>query len=72
MISENSQRIGRYDAVHNVILLVGFAAVVAGLWGVSIDMKWLIASLVGLSLLFNQLPFVLGQSALHENVLGEL
>lgn len=58
-----------YDAVHNVILLVAFAAAVLGLWGISIDVKWLIASLVGLSLLFNQLPFVLGQSALHEKVL---
>jgi len=58
-----------YDAVHNVILLVAFAAAVLGLWGISIDVKWLIASLVGLSLLFNQLPFVLGQSALHKKVL---
>lgn len=58
-----------YDAVHNVVLLVAFAATVIGLWGIPIDVKWLIASLVGLSLLFNQLPFVLGQSALHEKVL---
>ena len=58
-----------YDAVHNVILLVAFAAIVAGLWGISIDIKRLVASLVGLSLLFNQLPYVLGQSAFHEKVL---
>jgi hypothetical protein len=58
-----------YDAVHNVILLVAFAAVVIRLWGIQIDVKWLIASLVGLSLLFNQLPYILGQSALHERVL---
>lgn len=58
-----------YDAVHNVVLLVAFAAAVIGLWGIPIDVKWLLASLVGLSLLFNQLPYVLGQSALHEKVL---
>jgi len=58
-----------YDAVHNVILLVAFTATVIGLWGIHIDVRWLIASLIGMSLLFNQLPFVLGQSALHEKVL---
>lgn len=63
------RKIYLYDAVHNVILLVAFTAVAAGIWGVPIDMKWLIASLVGLSLLFNQLPYILGQSALHEKVL---
>lgn len=63
------RKIYLYDAVHNVVLLVAFVAVTMGLWGISIDVKWLIASLLGLSLLFNQLPFALGQSALHEKVL---
>jgi hypothetical protein len=63
------RRIYLYDSVHNVILLVAFATVVARLWGVPIDVKWLLVSLLGLSLLFNQLPYVLGQAALHEKVL---
>jgi hypothetical protein len=65
----NLRKVYLYDAVHNVVLLVAFAAVVIGLWGIPIDAKWLLASLVGLSLLFNQLPYVLGQSALHEKIL---
>lgn len=63
------RKIYLYDAVHNVVLLVAFVAVTMGLSGISIDVKWLIASLLGLSLFFNQLPFALGQSALHEKVL---
>lgn len=63
------RKIYLYDAMHNVILLVAFAAAAIRLWGIPIDVKWLMVSLVGLSLLFNQLPFVIGQSALHERVL---
>lgn len=60
-----------YDAMHNVILLVAFMAVVVSLWGVAIDPKWLIGSLIGLALVFNQLPYVVGQSRLHEKVLEQ-
>jgi hypothetical protein len=58
-----------YDAMHNVILLVAFVAIVVRLWGISIDAKWLIAGLIGLSLVFNQLPYLIGQARLHEKVL---
>jgi hypothetical protein len=58
-----------YDAMHNVILLVAFIAVALSLWNIVIDTKWLISSLIALGLVVNQLPFVIGQSALHEKVL---
>jgi hypothetical protein len=58
-----------YDAMHNVILLVAFLAVALGLWNIVIAPEWLIAILIALGLVLNQLPFVIGQSALHGKVL---
>jgi hypothetical protein len=58
-----------YDAVHNVALLVACVAVAISLRGISINATWVIAGLIGLSILFNQLPFVYGQWSLHERIL---
>lgn len=58
-----------YDATHNVTLLVAFIVTMFGLLSIPITIKWLVASLIGFSLVFNQLPYVLGQLALHEQML---
>lgn len=58
-----------YDATHNVALLIALVAVVISLWGFSVDMKWLVGSLIGLVLVFNQLPYVIGQAQMHAKVL---
>jgi serine/threonine-protein kinase len=58
-----------YDSVHNVILLVAFFVVLLSLWNIPVDGKWIVAILIGLGLVFCQLPFVIGQSLLHEKVL---
>lgn len=63
------RKIYLYDAMHNVILLVAFAAIVVSLLGIVVNTKWLIGGLIGGSFLFNQLPYVIGQYQLHEKVL---
>jgi MFS family permease len=58
-----------YDSMHNVMLFAGFSAVAVSQWGIEVDIKCLVGSLIGLSLMFNQLPYVIGQSAFHERLL---
>jgi len=59
-----------YDSVHNIILLVAFALIVVSLRNLSVGIiKWVVAAFLGLILIFSQLPFIIGQSLLHEKVL---
>lgn len=67
-MSSDLRKIYLYDAVHNVTLIVAFVAFFLSLLGVIIDIKWLIGSLIGVALIFNQLPYVIGQSLLYEKI----
>ncbi len=58
-----------YDAAHNVVLLVSFAFLTASLWNIPIETKWVIVTLLGVGFIFGQLPYIIGQSLLHEKVL---
>ncbi len=58
-----------YDSVHNAVLLVAFVSVVASVWNIPVDLKWVIVALLGVSFVFSQLPYIIGQSLLHEKVL---
>lgn len=63
------RKIYLYDSVHNVILLIAFASIIAGLLGIAADVKWVIIGFLGFGLVFGQLPYIIGQSLLHEKVL---
>jgi ABC-type multidrug transport system fused ATPase/permease subunit len=58
-----------YDSMHNVILVVVFAAITASLWNMVVNIKYVLTGLLGFSLIFGQLPYIIGQSLLHEKVL---
>jgi hypothetical protein len=58
-----------FDSAHNVVLLVAFAAVALKLQGVGVDEKTLLLLLLFLSFGFNHLPYIIGQSRLHDKVL---
>ncbi len=58
-----------YNAVHNVILLIVFIAFALNLSGFIVKTKWLLSGLIGSSLIFNQLPYMIGQLRLHDRVL---
>jgi len=57
------------DALHNLILLVAFAAVLLSLWGLNIDVKSFVVAAAGGAVIFNQLPFMVGQLRLRGEVL---
>ncbi len=56
-----------FDSAHNVVLLVAFAAV-ALRWGAG-NKILLFTALLVLTFVFNHLPYIIGQSRLHERVL---
>ena len=58
-----------YDSAHNVILLVSFAFIMAAMSKISIGIQWVVLALVGLGFIFGQLPYIIGQSLLHEKIL---
>jgi hypothetical protein len=58
-----------YDSAHNVALLIAFTAVALKLQGVGIDEKTLLLLLLLFSFGLNHLPYIIGQSRLHEKVL---
>jgi hypothetical protein len=58
-----------FDSAHNVVLLVAFTAVALKLRGVGIDEKALLLLLLLFSFGLNHLPYIIGQSRLHEKVL---
>ncbi|MDQ3907681.1 MAG: hypothetical protein M3268_04985 [Acidobacteriota bacterium] len=68
MISD-LRKIYFYDAMHNVVLLVVFAAVALRSRDVEIDERLLTGVLVALTFLLTHLPYVIGQSKLYEKIL---
>lgn len=63
------RKIYLYDALHNLILIVAFVATMLVLWGVTIDIRLFIVGAVGGAFVFNQLPYMIGQSRLRREVL---
>jgi hypothetical protein len=59
-----------YDALHNLLLLVAFIAILANLWSIGVDIQWFAAGAVIATLMLNQLPYVIGQWQLHQQVLS--
>ncbi|GEM_PF-2822908 len=57
-----------YDSTHNAILLFAFALIILELGHIPIDTKWMVTALLGLILFMCQLPYIIGQSLLHEKV----
>ena len=41
----------------------------AAMWKISIGIQWVLLALVGFGFLFGQLPYIIGQSLLHEKIL---
>ena len=58
-----------FDSAHNVVLLVAFTAVALKLQGIGIDERMLLLLLLLFSFGLNHLPYIIGQSRLHEKVL---
>lgn len=69
LIATDIRKLYLYDAIHNAVLLVAYTAACATLFGFSISVKWIIVAAITASLFFNQLPYVIGQSLLHQKVL---
>lgn len=69
-ISTDLRKAYFYDSIHNVILFISFASAIAGLSNVPIDPRLLIFVVFILSVLFNQLPFIIGQHFLHDKILA--
>ena len=61
-----------YDSFHNVTLLVSFVALGMSIWQIHIERSWWIQVLAGVVLLFVQIPFIAGQAALQDLVLGNV
>ena len=59
-----------YDSFHNATLLVSFVALGLSFWQVHIERSWWIQVIAGVVLVFVQIPFIAGQSALQELVVG--
>lgn len=70
-IATDLRKIYLYNAAHNVTLLFAFVFSGASLINIFVDLKWVILSLLSLSLVFVQLPYMIGQSLLHEQVLDK-
>ena len=58
-----------YDALHNLTLLAAFIAIILVLWGTAVDTKLFVAGAVAGAFVFNQLPYMIGQSQLRNEVL---
>lgn len=58
-----------YDSLHNIILVVSFAAIILKFRNIGVDTKWILATLIGLGFILGQLPYIIGQSLLHEKIL---
>ena len=65
------RKIYLFDSIHNVILLVAFSATVLILGSVEVEKKWIIATFLGLSIVFINLPYMIGQSRLREKLLSK-
>lgn len=63
------RKVYKFDALHNTIMLVAFLAVVTKVTFVAVDMKWIIASLLLLTLVFSEIPYGIGQYLLHQRIL---
>lgn len=63
------RKVYKYDSLHNVVLLVAFAATLVQLWGELIDLKWVIISLLIMTFVLSELPYAIGQNALRLKVL---
>lgn len=55
--------------LHNAILLVALAGTAVSIWGVTLDIRWLISLLLAAALLFSEVPYAIGQYLLHQKVL---
>lgn len=71
LIAMSIRKIYLFDSVHNLILLVAFSATVLILGSVEVEKKWIIAALVGLSIVLIQLPYMIGQSRLRAKLLSK-
>jgi len=69
LIATDLRKAYLYDSIHNIILSVAFASAIASLWGITVDMKQMLQWLLGLGLVFSQVPFIAGQLFLHETLL---
>lgn len=65
----NLRKIYLFDAVHNTLLLVAFAAVMLSFRAGTITLTRVIVALFVSAFLFSQLPFGIGQELLHRRVL---
>lgn len=65
------RKIYLFDSIHNVILLVAFSSGVLILGNVEVEKKWIVATLVGLSIILIQLPFMIGQYRLQQKLLNK-
>ena len=63
------RKIYKYDMLHNAILLVALASAAVSIWGITIDVRWLIGLLLTATLLFSEVPYAIGQYLLHQKVL---
>jgi hypothetical protein len=58
-----------YDALHNFILLAVFVAIIAQLWAVTVGVIPLVVATIVGAFGFNQLPYMIGQSRLRQELL---
>jgi hypothetical protein len=65
----NLRKLYLYDATHNVLLLVTLTIFVLNFLGIIVGWALLVLSLLGATFLFSQLPYIIGQSLLHRQVL---
>jgi len=68
-IVSDLRKIHLYDSSHNIILLVALSFAAAGIFGFNIELRWVIIILLLLHLLFAQLPYVIGQLLLQQEIL---
>jgi hypothetical protein len=63
------RKIYLFDSLHNALLLMAFVGVVLSLANVNITLTRVILSLIVVTLVFCQLPFSVGQTRLHRQIL---
>jgi hypothetical protein len=68
-VATDLRKIYLCDALHNLILIAAFAAVMLSLWGITVGVVLFAVGAVGLAFVFNQLPYMIGQQRLRGELL---
>ena len=69
IMSTDLRKLYLYDSTHNILLLFLFIYAILMTYGIAIELKFLILAILITTLLFSQLPYVLGQYFLHQKAL---